>query len=149
MNKRTGDRCKNGHLVVPGSENAYEYLPGKYRCRKCHAETAKKYRRTNTSVKNGASLRKAMAQFGLELKWAEFEAQCARSKDWGTYEALTKILSMPLELLDVNMKALRNYLDVAMVNTSPGKDPLRDLNDFLAGYGKVPATTPVSDDLTF
>jgi hypothetical protein len=144
MNKRTDSRCKNGHPVVPGSENAYEYQPGKFKCRTCHAEAGKRYRRANISVEHGANIRKAMAGFGLGRQWGEFEAQCARS-DWGTYEALDKLLSMRLELLGVDMAALRNYLDVAVANTAPGK-VLRDLNDFLAGYGKVPATASVTTD---
>ncbi len=66
------------------------------------------------------------------------------------YEALDKLLAMPLVLLGINMAALKNYLDVTLPNTAPGKDPLRDLNEWLAAYGKAHVmSASAKDELTF
>ncbi len=64
---RTDGRCKRGHTVA--GENAYEYVPGKFRCKQCHAEAAKKYYRGTNGVESGARLGQVLTGMELGSRW--------------------------------------------------------------------------------
>ena len=140
MNQRPDERCKNGHLV--SGENAYEVRPGHFRCRTCQAEAAKRYRRTASPK---GSFKKAMSDIGLGLKWTEFAAQCEKS-GWDKYDALNFLLSLPFVVLNLDPKALQNYLEIIKPGMEPGRNPLESVNDFMERYGRPePKIDPPTD----
>lgn len=145
MNHRDDEgRCKRGHLVQ--GDNAYEYAPGKFRCKQCHAEAAKKHRRVNPTERD--DLKKTMSAVGLGGLWNEFVIYAAKNGWPSPLDALEQLLKSPLELLDVDQDAFKNYLTMTAMTPSD-RDRMQDLNGWLKNYGvfkpSVSSPEPATD----
>jgi len=105
---RIGDYCPKHHLI--DGDNAYEYRPGKYRCKQCDRDRSKKFSETNLSVG------KIERETGVD--WEEFQARCDQ-QGLDVWETLGELLKLPLELLQVDLDTLLKNLGI-----TPKKQPV-------------------------